>query len=109
MLDRCKTVLRIEDDYAIEVSLSQDEVVITRVKYMNLTKYVFYCCRDLVRKVRQCKTAAEERDVIAKESAALRQAFKEQDSTYRHRYVSCRQWIEHITHGIKLVIDHTDY
>lgn len=38
-----------------------------------------------MRKVRQCKTAAEERDVIAKESAALRQAFKEQDGTYRHR------------------------
>jgi AP-1 complex subunit gamma-1 len=37
--------------------------------------------------VRQCKTAAEERDVIAKESAALRQAFKEQDGTYRHRLV----------------------
>jgi hypothetical protein len=42
-------------------------------------------CRDLIKQVRQCKTAAEERDVIAKESAALRQAFKEQDGTYRHR------------------------
>lgn len=43
------------------------------------------CCRDLIKQVRQCKTAAEERDVIAKESAALRQSFKEQDGTYRHR------------------------
>ena len=42
-------------------------------------------CRDLIKQVRQCKTAAEERNVIAKESAALRQAFKEQDGTYRHR------------------------
>lgn len=44
--------------------------------------------RDLIKQVRQCKTAAEERDVIAKESAALRQAFKEQDGTYRHRNVA---------------------
>lgn len=42
-------------------------------------------CRDLIKQVRQCKTAAEERNVVAKESAALRQAFKEQDGTYRHR------------------------
>ena len=42
-------------------------------------------CRDLIKQVRQCKTAQEERDVINKESAALRQAFKERDGTYRHR------------------------
>lgn len=41
--------------------------------------------RDLIKQVRQCKTAQEERDVISKEAAALRQAFKEQDGTYRHR------------------------
>lgn len=44
-------------------------------------------CSDLIRSVRQCKTAQEERNVIAKESAALRKAFKEQDGRYRHRYV----------------------
>lgn len=44
-------------------------------------------CRELIKRVRQCKTQQEERDVISKESAALRQAFKEQDSTYRHRCV----------------------
>jgi AP-1 complex subunit gamma-1 len=43
--------------------------------------------RDLIRSVRQCKTAQEERNVIAKEGAALRKAFKEQDSRYRHRCV----------------------
>lgn len=43
--------------------------------------------RDLIRSVRQCKTAQEERNVIAKEGAALRKAFKEQDSRYRHRFV----------------------
>ena len=48
-------------------------------------------CRDLIKQVRQCKTAAEERNVIAKESAALRQAFKEQDGTYRHRCASGRR------------------
>ena len=45
-------------------------------------------CRDLIRAVRACKTAAEERSVIAKESAALRNAFREQDTLYRHRNVA---------------------
>jgi AP-1 complex subunit gamma-1 len=44
-------------------------------------------CRDLIRAVRQAKTAQQERDVIAKESAALRQAFKDQDVVHRHRNV----------------------
>ena len=44
--------------------------------------------RDLIRAVRACKTAAEERSVIAKESAALRQAFRDQDTLYRHRNVA---------------------
>jgi hypothetical protein len=39
--------------------------------------------------VRACKTAAEEREVIAKESAALREAFRDQDANeYRHRNVA---------------------
>ncbi len=38
--------------------------------------------------MRQCKTAAEERNVIAKESAALRNAFRNQDQSYRHRNVA---------------------
>lgn len=45
-------------------------------------------CRDLIRAVRACKTAAEERSVIAKESAALRNAFRDQDTLYRHRNVA---------------------
>ncbi len=44
--------------------------------------------RELIRAVRQCKTAAEERTVISKESAALRNAFKNQDQSYRHRNVA---------------------
>ena len=43
--------------------------------------------------MRQCKTAAEERNVVAKESAALRNAFKEQDTVYRHRNVAKLMYI----------------
>jgi len=50
-------------------------------------------CRDLIRAVRACKTAAEERDVIAKESAALREAFREQDARYRHRNIAKLMYI----------------
>ncbi len=49
--------------------------------------------RELIRNVRQCKTAAEERDVVAKESAALRNAFREQDTLYRHRNVAKLMYI----------------
>ncbi|KAI9997676.1 hypothetical protein PInf_001607 [Phytophthora infestans] len=44
--------------------------------------------RDLIRGVRACKTAAEERAVIAKESALIRTKFKDQDKQYRHRNVA---------------------
>ena len=44
--------------------------------------------RDMIRNVRACKTAAEERAVIAKECANLRTAFKENDVDYRHRNVA---------------------
>lgn len=49
--------------------------------------------RELIKAVRQCKTAAEERNVIAKESAALRNAFKEQDSSHRERNVAKLMYI----------------
>lgn len=41
--------------------------------------------RELIRQVRSCKTAAEERSVIAKECAEIRTAIKTEDSPYRHR------------------------
>ena len=44
--------------------------------------------RDLIRQVRACKTAAEERAVIAKESAMIRTAIKEEQVHYRHRNVA---------------------
>ncbi len=37
--------------------------------------------KDLIRAVRQCKTAADERATIAKESAAIRTSFKEDTSS----------------------------
>lgn len=50
--------------------------------------------RELIRAVRACKTAAEEREVIAKESAALRESFRDQDANeYRHRNVAKLMYI----------------
>jgi len=44
--------------------------------------------RDLIKAVRACKTAAEERGVIAKECANIRTSFKEEETEYRHRNVA---------------------
>ncbi|SBT42935.1 adapter-related protein complex 1 gamma 2 subunit [Plasmodium ovale wallikeri] len=44
--------------------------------------------RELIRNIRNCKTAAEERSVVAKECALIRTAFKEEDNVYRHRNVA---------------------
>lgn len=44
--------------------------------------------RDLIKLVRQCKTAAEERTVIAKECANIRNSFREQEGQYRHRNIA---------------------
>jgi len=44
--------------------------------------------RDLIRQVRSCKTAAEERAVIARESAMIRTAIREEQEQYRHRNVA---------------------
>ena len=44
--------------------------------------------RELIRAVRACKTAADERAVIAKETAAMRTAFKDEDSPDRARNVA---------------------
>lgn len=41
--------------------------------------------RDMIRAIRACKTAAEERAVVRKESAAIRTAITENDPDYRHR------------------------
>ncbi|KAK3223281.1 hypothetical protein Dsin_010306 [Dipteronia sinensis] len=41
--------------------------------------------RDMIRAIRACKTAAEERAVVRKECAAIRAAINENDPDYRHR------------------------
>ena len=43
--------------------------------------------RDLIKAVRACKTAADERAVVTKESALIRSSFKDEAVEYRHRYV----------------------
>ena len=49
--------------------------------------------RDLIRSVRACKTAAEERAVISKECALIRTAIKEEEELYRHRNVAKLMYI----------------
>lgn len=49
--------------------------------------------RDLIRAVRACKTAAEERAVISKECALIRTAIKEEDEQYRARNVAKLMYI----------------
>jgi AP-1 complex subunit gamma-1 len=44
--------------------------------------------RDMIRSIRTCKTAAEERAVVAKECAALRDLLKEPIQYHRHRNVA---------------------
>ncbi|XVF84925.1 hypothetical protein PTKIN_Ptkin17bG0078200 [Pterospermum kingtungense] len=41
--------------------------------------------RDMIRAIRACKTAAEERAVIRKECAAIRSSINDNDQDYRHR------------------------
>ena len=42
--------------------------------------------REVIKQIRQCKTAAEERAVISKESALIRNAFKSnKDEEAKHR------------------------
>lgn len=61
--------------------------------HLHFSPALHVVCRELIRSVRKCKTAAEERTVIAKESAALRNAFQEQDTTFRHRNVAKLMYI----------------
>jgi AP-1 complex subunit gamma-1 len=50
--------------------------------------------KDFIRAVRACRTAAEERAVIAKESANIRTAFKEENVDVRHRCVAKLLYIQ---------------
>ena len=41
--------------------------------------------RDLIREIRSARTAADERAVVQKECAAIRDSFRDQDNTYKCR------------------------
>lgn len=45
-------------------------------------------CRDMIRTIRTCKTAAEERAAVAKECAILRDKLKEPTQHHRHRTIA---------------------
>ncbi|CDS05300.1 hypothetical protein LRAMOSA07829 [Lichtheimia ramosa] len=61
---------------------------INSISQQILSKLPLYRLKDLIKAVRACKTAAEERAVIQKESANIRTAFKEEHSDTRHANVS---------------------
>ena len=44
--------------------------------------------KDLIKAIRSCKTAADERAVIAKESANIRTSFKEESNETRYNNIS---------------------
>ncbi|RGB34884.1 gamma-adaptin [Rhizophagus diaphanus] len=48
----------------------------------------YYRLKDLIKAIRACKTAADERAVIQKESAAIRTSFKEENNDARHSNVA---------------------
>eukprot|EP01025_Chloroclados_australasicus_P058430 TRINITY_DN7336_c0_g1_i4.p1 TRINITY_DN7336_c0_g1~~TRINITY_DN7336_c0_g1_i4.p1 ORF type:complete len:858 (+),score=123.95 TRINITY_DN7336_c0_g1_i4:87-2660(+) len=49
--------------------------------------------RELIREVRRCKTAANEREVISRESAELRKAIKDESDSHRYRNVAKLMYI----------------
>ncbi|KAG4159243.1 hypothetical protein ERO13_D02G163900v2 [Gossypium hirsutum] len=50
--------------------------------------------RDMIRAIRACKTAAEERAVVRKECAAIRASINEDDQDYRHRNLAKLMFIQ---------------
>lgn len=44
--------------------------------------------KDLIRNIRSARTAADERSVVQKEMAMIRNMFRDEDSTYRCRNVA---------------------
>ncbi|KAK5838688.1 hypothetical protein F383_18314 [Gossypium arboreum] len=49
---------------------------------------------DMIRAIRACKTAAEERAVVRKECAAIRSSINEDDQDYRHRNLAKLMFIQ---------------
>ena len=44
--------------------------------------------RDLIKQIRACKTAADERDFVTKECASIRTLFRDEDNDFRCRNVA---------------------
>ena len=70
--------------------------------------------RELIKTVRSCKTAQEEREVIAKECALIRTSFKEGENSYRARnvakllYIHMLGYVSHSTFILMFIdIQHT--
>ncbi|KAG0835843.1 hypothetical protein G6F26_003998 [Rhizopus arrhizus] len=61
---------------------------INKISQEILAKLPLFRLKDLIRAVRACKTAAEERAVIQKESANIRTAFKNENPDSRHTNVA---------------------
>jgi len=55
--------------------------------------------RELIKAVRQCKTAAEEREIIAKECANIRTSFKQEEVQHRHRNIAKLLFIHMLGHN----------
>ncbi|RXK40134.1 AP-1 complex subunit gamma-1 [Tremella mesenterica] len=54
----------------------------------NMASGGHYNLKSLIKAIRSCKTLADERSVIQKESAAIRTSFKEEDSYARHNNIA---------------------
>ncbi|CAM0137536.1 unnamed protein product [Umbelopsis sp. WA50703] len=61
---------------------------INNISKQILAKLPLYRLKDLIKAIRACKTAADERAVIQRESANIRTAFKEENVESRHANVS---------------------
>lgn len=88
-LCRCRTLdgmLILTDFLEGHSNSSRFQFLRFRFVIVVITGLFFY--RDMIRSIRGCKTAAEERSVVAKECAVLRNAFKDNDQDYRHRNVA---------------------
>jgi AP-1 complex subunit gamma-1 len=54
--------------------------------------------KDLIKNIRACKTQADERAVIAKESAAIRTSFKDESNETRYINISKLLYIHMLGH-----------
>ena len=63
----------------------QDHFMISCSNFRSLTTPTPKRLRDLIREIRSARTAADERGVVQKECAAIRDSFRDADNTYKCR------------------------